>query len=820
MTTIIQDLRYGLRMLGKNPGFTAMAIVTLALGLGASATIFSGINGLFLRPLPVKDPGRLVGLAFGQRGASGEFNFSYLDFQDLRDQETRFDGMFAYRVGFDGLSDGKTVDRVAAAYVTGNYFSVLGLKPTLGRLILPSEDNVSGQDPVLVLGYSYWKSRFGGDPGVIGKQLSIDGRAVTVVGVAPESFHGLLSIVDTQAYLPLNMSRIWGSGTWFRWRDNHTLFVVARLKRGTSVARAQASLDVIGLRLAKRYPTTDAAAAMRVFPEAEARLSPQPQPGHYREEMIAVASFLALAALLLLLACFNVANLLLVRTTARGHEMAVRAALGARRGRLSRQALTESLLLAFLGGAAGVVAGIWSSSLLGSINLNIGLPYHLDFSFDWRVYGFAIAASIASGLVMGAAPALRAARSRPEDALHGEGRTVAGGRYRLRDALVAAQVAVSIILLVAAGLFARSLREVQRIDLGFNPRHVLNLSMNLHEGGYNEEQGREFYENLLTRAQAMPGVRSASLAALVPLGPDENDDAIHIEGRLPVPGRAATRLFDNQVSPGYFKTLRISLLRGREFTKSDNAFAPLVAVINQAMARRFWPGEDPIGKRFKVDSESNPWTQVIGVVQDGKYRGVSDEARPYFYMPLAQNYSAEQTLQVRTAQDPTAIAGALERLIHGLAPDLPVFRVQTMEQAVNTPWGLLDFRLAAGLAAALGLVGSLLAVVGVYGVISYAASRRAHEIGVRMALGAQPADVIKMIFGQGLTIVGVGVAAGVLVSLAAGGVIANFLYGVSPRDPFTYAAGVALIAAAALAACYLPARRATRIDPIGALRCE
>lgn len=820
MSTLFQDLRYGLRMLGKNPGFTAMAIVTLALGIGASTAIFSGINGLFLRPLPVKDPGRLVGLAFGQRGASGEFNYSYPDFRDVRDQETSFDDVFAYRVGFDGLSDGRTVGRVAAAYVTGNYFSALGLKAALGRLILPSEDNVSGTDPVLVLGYSYWKGHFGGDPGVIGKQMSIDGRAVTVVGVAPEGFRGLLSVVDAQAYLPLNMSRIWGSSTWFRWRDNHTLFVVARLKRGTSLAGAQASLNVIGLRLSARYPTTDAAAVLRVFPEAEARLSPQPQPGHYRQEMIAVISFLALAALLLMLACFNVANLLLVRTTAREHELAVRAALGARRGRLSRQALTESLLLAFFGGAAGVVAGIWGSSLLGSINLNVGVPYHLDFSFDWRVYGFAIGASMIAGLIMGVAPALRAASTRPEDALHGEGRTIAGGRHRLRDGLVAAQVAVSIILLVTAGLFARSLREVQRINLGFNPRHVLNLSMNLHEAGYNGAQGREFYDNLLTRVRAMPGVASASLAAIVPLGSDENDDAIYIEGNAPVSGRAATRLLDNQVSPGYFKTMQIPLLRGREFTKSDNASAPYVAVINQAMAHRFWPGEDPIGKRFKVDSESNPWTQVVGVVQDGKYRSISDEARPYFYMPLAQNYSAVQTLQVRTTEAPTAMAGALERQIHSLAPDLPVFRVQTMEQAINTPFGLLDFRLAAGMASALGLLGLILAVIGVYGVISYAASRRVHEIGVRMALGAQPADVIKMIFGQGLTIVGVGIAAGILASLAAAGVIANFLYGVSARDPLTYVAGVALIAAAALAACYAPARRATRVDPIRALRCE
>ncbi|HEV2499085.1 MAG TPA: ABC transporter permease, partial [Terriglobia bacterium] len=720
----------------------------------------------------------------------------------------------------DGLSDGHRVDRISASFVTGNYFTLLGLKPALGRLILPSEADISGSNPILVLGYSYWQSRFAGDPGVIGKQVSVDGHAVTIVGVAPKGFRGLLSIVDMQAYLPLNMAHILGNSGWFTQRDTHDLFVLARLKRGATLQNAQASLNVIASRLSRQYPKTDAAATPRVFPQSEARLSPQPQPGHYNRLVIAFGLFLGLAILLLLLACFNVANILLVRATAREHEMAVRSALGAGRGRLSRQALTESLLLAFLGGGAGILAGIWASSFLGSIKLNIGIPYQLDFSLDWRVLAYTVAATIGAGFVVGIVPALRSARAHPGDALHGESRTVAAGRHRLRNALVVAQVSASMVLLIVAGLFMRSLTEVQHINLGFNPRHVLNITMNLRQAGYAEARGREFYKDLLARVRTLPGVQYAGLAAVVPLSVSENDDAIYIEGLPPVPGRPATRLFDNQVSPGYFETMQIPVLRGRAFTEADRDSAPLVAVINQAMARRFWPNQNPIGKRFKLDNESNPWTQVVGVVRDGKYRSVIDQAPPYFYLPLEQDYSAIQTLQVRTTQPPEEMAREVEQQVHDLAPNLPVFDVQTMEEALESPFGLLDFHLGAGIAAALGILGLMLAVVGVYGVVSYAATRRTHEIGIRMALGAQPSDVMKMVFGQGLLIVGTGVAVGLLAASAAVRMMEGFIFGVSAYDPLTFAGVAVFLALVALLACYIPARRAAKVDPVVALRYE
>ncbi|MGH9404514.1 MAG: ABC transporter permease [Terriglobia bacterium] len=821
LETLGQDIRYGFRQLRRNPGFTAVAVVTLALGIGVNTALFSVLNGIFLRPLPVRDPGQLVELAFGQRGAFGEFNFSYPDFRDIREQDSSFTGMLAYRVGFDGLSDGRSVGRVTASFVTGNYFTLLGLKPARGRLILPSEGNISGSNPVLVLGYDYWKSRFTGNPDVIGKQVSVDGRAMTIVGVAPKGFRGLLSIVEMQAYLPLNMAGLMGRGTrWFTERDTHDLFVLARLKRGQSVDQAQAALDVIAGRLSREHPKTDAGATPRVFPQREARLSPQPQPGHYNREMVAFGLFLGLAILLLLLACFNVANILLVRATAREHEMAVRSALGAGRGRVSRQVLTESLLLAFLGGGAGIVLGIWASAVLSTIHFNIGIPYQLDFGFDWRVAAYTIAAIIAAGIIVGIGPAIRAARARPGEALHDGGRTVARGRHRLRNALVAAQVAASIVLLIAAGLFTRSLAQVQHIDLGFNPSHVLNLSMNLHDAGYSQAQGREFYKELLARVRALPGVRSASLAALIPLGVGENDDAIYIEGQSRVPGRPATRLFDNQVSPGYFEAMQIPILRGRAFTEADNQLAPLVALINQAMAHRFWPNQDALGKRFKVDSESNPWTTVVGIAKDGKYRSVVGATPPYFYLPLAQDYSAVETLEVRTALAPESAAGEIERQIHELAPDLPLFDIQTMEESLNNPYGLLDFHLGAGIAATLGLLGLILAVIGVYGVVSYAASRRTHEIGIRMALGAQPGDIWKMVFKQGLVVVGAGVIAGLLLAGGAARLLSGFLFGVSVYDPLTFAGVAVLLSVVALLACLIPARRVAKVHPMDALRYE
>ncbi len=823
MGTLLQDVRYGFRTLARSPGFAAIAIITLALGIGANTAIFSAVNALFLRGLPVHNSNQVVALGFHQKKGVGLPLFSYLDFRDIRRQAKSTVDLFAYRIGIDGLSEGGRADRILANDVTGNYFSALGVKPALGRLILPSEGKVPGSDPILVLGYSYWKTRFGGDPGIIGKQVRVNGQPLTVVGVAQKGFHGVLSELDVQAYLPTNMTAVTeGLGNLLTSRAARSQFVLGRLRPRVNLQQAQASLNVIATRLSQHYPRTDLGAIISVFPQREAAINPMPKPGEYQHELIAVGLFLALAVLVLLLACFNVANILLVRATAREHEMAVRAALGAPRHRLIRQLLTESFLLAFLGCGAGVLAGAWGSALLGSIHMaSGGAPVALNFGFGWHVFVYAVGAAILAGLVVGIVPALRAARANPSHALHEGGRSVAVGHHRLRNALVVAQVAGSIVLLIVAGLFTRSLQKAQQMDLGFDPGHVLNLTMDPHEVGYSDAQGREFYKNLLVRVRSLPGVQSASLAFTYPTSYYLDDDSVYVEGRLLPPGQPPPTIYVNPVSTSYFKTMGIAILRGRPFQDSDTAKAPPVAVINQTMAGQLWPNEDPIGRRFKTYSGSKHPVEVVGIARDGKYGEVLAKPIPYFYVPLAQSYISLETLQVRTARTPGSMIRDVEQQIHELAPGLPVFGVQTMEQALNGGLaGFYAFHLGAYLAAALGILGLILAIVGVYGVISYSASQRTHEIGIRMALGARPRDIWRIVFGQGLGIGGAGALIGILAALAVTRVMASFLYGVSAHDPLTYAAVSLLIAAVALLACYIPARRATKVDPMVALRYE
>ncbi|MGH9404579.1 MAG: ABC transporter permease [Terriglobia bacterium] len=820
MTTLIQDLRYGLRTLGKNPGFAAVSIITLALGIGANTAIFSVVNALFLRGLPVHNSNQLVTLGFRHKGDVGLPLFSYPDLRDIRRQANHAVDLFAYKFGIDGLSEGARADQVLTSYVTGNYFTTLGIKPALGRLILPSEGKFPGSDPILVLGYSYWKSHFGGDPGIVGKQVRVDGHPLTVIGVAQKGFRGVLNEVEGQAYLPMNMIAIEGYGDFLTARDGRALFVLGRLRQGVGVQQARATMNVIASRLSQQYPKSDLGATISVLPQREATFNPMPKPGEYQQELIVVGLFLALAVLVLLLACFNVANILLVRATAREHEMAVRAALGAPRHRLVRQLLTESFLIAFLGCAAGILVGVWGSALLSSIHLAMTVPLSLNFGFDGRVFAYGLGAAILAGAVVGIAPALRASRATPSDALHEGGRTLAHGRHRLRNALVVVQVAGSIVLLIAAGLFTRSLQEAQHMNLGFDPAHVLNFSLDPHEVGYSEAQGREFYKNLLAGVRSLPGIQSASLAFAFPTSQFLDYESVYVEGRPLAPGQPPPTISLNHVSTGYFKTMGISILRGRAFLDSDSAKMPLVAIINQTMARKLWPKEDPIGRRFR-GSASGPWTKVVGIARDSKNGDLLAKAVPYFYVPLAQAYLSSETLQVRTAQPFQSIVPEVERQIRDLAPGLPVFDVQTMEQVLNSAVaGFYAFHLGAYLAAALGILGLILAIVGVYGVISYSASQRTHEIGIRMALGAKPRDIWRIVFGQGLGIVGAGVLIGVLGSLAITRVMASFLYGVSAHDPVTYVAVALLIAVVALLACYIPARRATKVDPMVALRYE
>jgi putative ABC transport system permease protein len=814
---LTQDLHYGFRLLARDRGVTAVAVLTLALGIGVNTAVFSVVNSMLLRPLPVPDPGNIVVL--GQQLQDSTFNstFSFRDYVDYRDQADTLSALSGYELTLAGLSTGDKVERSVVTYVTGNYFSALGVKPAVGRLILPSEGQSPGADPVIVLGYSYWKRRFGGSLEVIGKSVRVNGHAVTVVGVAAKSFHGVYALVESDAYLPFSLavthkdsSLLWTA------RNERALSLVGRLKPGISITQGQASLNLVANRLARQYPDTNKGIMVRLFPERLARPEPDPSGSLSVVAML----FLILAGLVLLVACVNVTNIVLVRASARQHEMALRTAVGATRGRLIQQMLAESALLALLGGIAGVAVGALGSKLLASVRLHIDVPIRLDFSIDWQVFAYGFATAVFTAIVVGMVPAWRASRTGTNVILLEGGRTLSPtrSRQRLRNLLVLVQMAGSLTLLIVGGLFVRSLGKAQHMNLGFDPERVLNLSMDVREAGYNEARGREFYRQLLIRTRALPAVQSASLAFSVPFGYYRQNSKVYVESRPLAPGEQAPEFSYNVVSPGYFETLGIPILRGRAFTDGDNEAAPRVGIVNETMARQFWPEQDPIGKRFRVGSPSGPFISVIGVIRDGKYLAPTEGTHPYFFVPLEQQYIPVQTLQVRTTVAPETLVDTALKQITALEPNLPVFDLQTMPRALEGINGFFLFRMGAILAGTLGGLGLILAVVGIYGVAAYAASQRSHEMGIRLALGAQPRDLQQLVLKQGLRLVGLGVLAGLLAAVAITRLMSSMLVGVGVVDPATFGFVIPLAMAVGLLACYIPARRALRVDPALLLR--
>jgi predicted permease len=819
MTNFMQDLRYATRMLAKTPGFTTVAILTLALGIGANTAIFSMVNSFLLRPMPVKDPEQITALAFQQKKGALQNTFSIPEFEDIRrDSSAAFSDVLAFQFGAGGITINGKTQPLMVNYVSGNYFTLLGLQPELGRFIEPSEGDPAVASPVLVLGYNYWKTRLGADPSIVGKTVLYDGHPITIIGVARREFHGAYALLDAQGYLPLGMTSVDSNypKDMATNRELRNMVLFGRLRSGVQLREAQSVLGVISDRLSKQNPKSEEGMAIQAFPE---RLS-RPQPDPDNTIMKIATLFLILAALVLLLACVNVANFLLVRATVRQREMAIRAAMGGSRARLIRQLLTESVLLALGGGLAGVLLGVWGSSFLGSIHLQTNLPVVVDFQFDWRVFLYGFAAALATGVCVGIVPAVRASNGHMLEVIREGGRTMTAGHSWLRSGLVVAQVGGSLMLLIVAGLMARSLAHVRRSSLGFEPRHVLNLTLDPNEIGYNKEQGLAFYKQLIERVESIPGVQSASVAFSVPLGYFNDGDSLEIPGYQAAPGEAPPNVGYNPVSPDYFRTLGIALLQGRAFDGRDVEGAQPVAIVNEAMAARFWPKENPIGREFKMVGDRAHALRVVGVAKDSRTSNLIGPMGPYFFAPFAQQYSSLATLQVRSVSDPAAISEPVRREIASLAPPMPIFEVREMEQSLETLNGFLIFELAAGLAGALGFLGLILAVVGVFGVISFSVSQRTHEIGIRMALGAGSRSVLQMILRQGALIVAVGLGLGILLALGMGRLVGNFLEGVSPFDPLTYVCVTLSLALVALLASYIPARRATLVDPMVALRYE
>jgi predicted permease len=819
MSTVWQDLRYAFRMLAKSPMLTAIVILTLALGIGANTAIFGIVNGIVLRPLPVKSPEQIMVLAAQAKGDTlGIFTLSYPQLVDLRKQADAFSDVFASQTNFGGLSYAGKANQFVYGYVTGNYFSSLGVQPALGRLFLPTEGEAGGKDPYIVLGYDFWQKKFGGDAGIVGKQALIDGQEATIIGVTPKGFQGTQFVLNLDGYIPLNMQPTPTTPTFWTDRSARGLAVLARLKPGVSRQQAQSSLNVVMARLAEQNPATDKGVTIRVVPERLAR--PQPFPNNIVPFIAGI--FLVLAALVLLLACMNVANILLVRATMRQREMAVRAAMGANRWRLIRQMLTESIMLALFGGVGGLAVGVWASSAVGALIPAGRIPIRVDFGFDWRVFGYAMGAALFTGAIVGLWPALRAGRADVNSVLQSGGRsdTAGAGRHRLRSVLVVAQVAGSLVLLIVAGLFVRSLMRAQHAYMGFDADHVLNLTLDPREVGYDETRTKTFYHDLEAKVRALPGVQSASLAFSVPMGPVQDGSLIYVEGQPPTPGQPAPIVIYNHVDGPYFDTMRIPLLRGRAFQASDNDKAPLVAVITQSMAQQFWPNQDAIGKRFSMKSATGPFVEVVGIAADGKYIFIGWDKKPFFFVPLAQDYAAYRTLQVRSSLPPENMIAQMQNEVRALDPNMPVTDVETMRQSLSGGNGFFIFQVGAILAAAMGLLGLTLAVVGVYGVVSFAASQRTHEIGIRMALGANRRDILRLVLQQGLALVIAGVLSGAVLAWALTRSMATILVGVSPTDALTYVTATLLLAAIGLWACYAPARRAMQQDPMAALRYE
>ncbi|HVH85890.1 MAG TPA: ABC transporter permease [Terriglobales bacterium] len=760
MMPFMSNVLFGVRMLRKSPGFTIVAVLTLALGIGANTTIFSLVNWLLLRPMPVAHPEQMTVLAFRQRQGSSQTQFSVPDYRVIRAQTANvFSDLAGYQIGIDGFSTNGRADRLMTYYVTGNFFSMLKMQAALGRLFLPDEGENIDSDHVIVLAYAYWQQRFAGQPDIIGQKVSLNGKPFTIVGVAPKDFYGPYPILEAQAYLPLGMNTVEGTPRDFMEnRGMRQVVLLGRLRDGVTLQQANASLGIIAQHLAADFPDFDKEIEIRAYAEVHSRPQPDPNNG----VAIIAGLFLGLAAMVLLLACMNVANILLVRATVREREVAIRAALGASRRRLVQQLLTESILLAVLGGLAGIMLGYGGSSVLGSLNLQTDLPIHLDFGLDWRVFGYAFSAALITGIVVGIVPAVRASRGNLNAVLHQSGRGVAGGRTRLRTALVAVQVGGSLVLLIVAGLFTRSLEKAQRTDLGFDPHNVVNFIMDPSELGYKPEQTLQFYRDLLSRVRQLGGVETVATASSAPMGYYGNGDTLVIDGYQPPPGEPAPGSQYELIAGDYFETMKIPLLSGRTFKDSDNDKSAYVAIVNEAVAKKYWPNQDAIGRHFRMVSDAKHSIEIVGVAKNARYSLGSAAIGNNFYMPLAQHAAlgSLQVLQVRTLGDPASMIPEIERTIHTLAPDLPVFDVKTTTQSLYTLNGLLMFQLGASLAAVLGGLGLVLSVIGLYGVISYSVSQRTQEIGIRSALGAQPGSILGLVLRQGVVIVAAGLALG------------------------------------------------------------
>jgi predicted permease len=817
---MLDDLHQALRSLHKQPGFAIVAILTLAFGIGVNVTIFSLVSGLFLQPLKVKDSDQLVMVM--QRGEiiNVPYGYSFPDYLDIRKSVTSLTEMAAFLPSPVHLSArGQTPERTWVEIVSPNYFALAQVTAAFGQLLTPGKDEARGGAPTAVLAYRYWQRRFGGNPAIVGQPITLNGQSFTVVGIAPEGFNGLSWAMAVSAWVPSGaMGTLMPNGdAMLDAREAPMFRLMGRLAPGRRLSDARAEVDVVVSRLASTYPKEHKGTRPLVIPENRAR--PDPSVAEFLPVIAGV--FVALVGLILVIACANVANLMIARGLARQRDLVIRSALGASRFRLIRLQAVEGLVLAGVAAVVALVLANWAGRALQSFTPTGDIPVNVESGApDWRYYAFTFVVAVAAGLLTAWWPALQASRFNLVESLK-EGSASAGSRrHFLRNSLVVGQVALSLVVLAGGGLFVHSLRQMQNLAFGFRPSGLLLMSMDLGLQQYTDQRGRQFVDSLIERAAAMPGVTSATAAGHIPLDYGIRMTDVAVDGTIPGTKDNYLTVAYNVVAPRFIETVGARLLQGRTLTAADDAKGRRVALVNETMAKRLWPGKAPLGQRFRMGRDGE-WTEVVGLVADGKYLMLGEEPRPYFYAPFAQKYQTPVTLMIRSAGDPEGLVAPLRRVLHDLDPDLPLFNVKTMESHVrDSVFGLMPLRMGAAMAAGQGAIGLLLAVMGLYAVVSYTVSRRTREIGVRVALGANRSDVIRLVVREGMRLTLIGIGIGLVASLGLGLVLSGALYGVSAMDARVYVGVTALLLFVSALACYLPARRATRVDPLVALRAE
>ncbi len=811
MDRLLQDLIVSFRRLRSSPGFTIAAILTLALGIGANTTIFSLVNAVVFRPFGVERQNELA--FFNMHLTKAEFpSLSYLDYKDYRDRNTVLSGLALYRIIPLNISRGAGENSRLWGYeVSGNYFDMLGVKPLRGRVLSPADDVNKGGHPVAVITYNCWQRRFAGDPDIAGKRVKVNGLDYTILGVTPKNFVGTELIFTPEIFVPVAQATQLEGYDWVAHRSDGNAMVLGRLKPGVSMKSAEASINIIAKQLAQEYPKDDGGISIV--------LSPPGMAGTFLRGAITgfSAVLMVVAGMVLLIACVNLASLLLARAADRRKDTAIRLALGASRGNLVRQLLTESMVLSIAGGAAGIMLALWLTGLVNAWSPPIDVPVIPHVEMDIRVLLFAAAASLITGLLFGLVPALQSTRATLAGAMRNDAPSDKLRRVNLRDLLVTAQVALSVVLLVGSVLVVRSLQHALSLRLGFEPQHAAVVAFDVGLQGYNEERGREFQRRLLEKVRSTPGIEAAGLIDGLPLTLNISNSGIHVEGKPePRPGDAPIANW-YVITPGYIQAMQTRLIAGRDLDARDKKDAPLVALVNEAFARQILPGEDPVGKRFRQGT-GGKWIQIAGVVEDGKYRSLGEKPSPTVFQNMEQSWRSNTTLVARSPLPEAQTTRILRRAVAELDPSLTIYESGSLTSQLAL--ALFPARLVAVILASFGLLAVVLAATGVYGIMAYAVSRRTREIGIRMALGAAPAQVLRVVLNRTAVLVGIGTILGLAISLAAGKFFGQILYGVSARDPFTYAAAISLMAAVAFVACWVPARRAIRVDPLTALRME